>query len=477
MQRFWAKIDGSDSAVTGAFFLTACATSATALAATWIARQAATIDLPFLFCIAAVLVTALRNGFSGAILSATLTLTGTTLLAGNDRSLVNPRNLVVVATFCLCLAICGEVLRRVRHREQRAAMRAARREAVLQIMFDESPAVTLVIDEDHRIIAANAAAGLLFARPRTDLIGRPIEAFVPETLDASEPNKIEVSNGPTLHLRASEVSLAAAHRSLRLIYVRDETAAVQAAEELAITQRELHQIARASALGQFGSSIAHELNQPLAFIANYAGAARALLIREQPDIKAATNALDDALSQVFRAATVLKRLRDFVARRPPTLQWQPADMVFADALRLGSPAVNETGAALIIDLPASAGLVLVDPVQLQQIIVNLFLNAADAVRGREGQVVMFRARADAHDVLTVSVEDSGPGVSCLDAENVFDPFRSTKAEGVGIGLAICRTIVESHGGRIWCDAETTLGGARFAFTLQRREQGRLSDAA
>jgi two-component system sensor kinase FixL len=405
-----------------------------------------------------------------------LTLTGTTLLAGDDRGLVNLRSLTIVATFCLCLAICGEVLRRVRHQERQTAMRAARREAVLQVMFDESPAVMLVVDEDDRIVAANAAAGRLFDVPQDELVGRPADAFVATADEAGEPQRIVVPGGRSLVLRASKAPLTAADRTVRLIYVRDETAAVEAAEQLATTQRELYQIARATALGQFGSSIAHELNQPLAFVANYAGAARAMLTRARPDVDAAIRAVDDALAQVFRASAVLKRLRDFIARRPSTLEWQSVEDVLGDALRLGRLAVKEVDAALTVDLPPSAGQVLADGVQLQQLVVNLLLNAADAVRGQARRVIALHAAETAPGTLTVSVEDSGPGVPPTEAENVFNPFRSTKTDGVGIGLAICRTIVEAHGGRIWCDADTTLGGARFAFTLPRREQGSIGDA-
>lgn len=477
MRRFWSIVDERVIEPGDRGIAVSGAVAFGAILATWAAGSILGVNLPFLFCIGAVLVGAVRGGFLAATFAAIISLMGTTLLAGRDHTLVNQRSLIVVATFCLALAVCGEVLRRLRWREREATIQALRREQTLQVMFDGSPAVTLVVDRSGRIVALNDAAVRLLGMPRDRLLGQAVGAFLPHSMNLPGPQPVILPDGRNLQVRVWEAALPIGGRQFRMVYIRDETEAVRAANTLAVTQGELHRIARATALGQFGSSIAHELNQPLAFIANYAGAARALLAQKPARPVEAAQALDDALGQIFRASAVLKKLRAFVGRSPAVLAWQPATAVLDDAIALGGMAVREAGALLMTDIEAGSAEVLIDAVQFQQVIVNLLLNAADAARDADLPRVLVRAWSDDAAELVISIEDSGAGVPASVAQDVFAPFQSTKPDGVGIGLAICRTIVEAHGGRIWCDTGSTLGGARFSFTLQRRDAGAISDAA
>jgi two-component system sensor kinase FixL len=467
LHHFWARIDTEEALPPVGFGLaTAVSTAFFAIAVTWLVRSRLGVELPFLFGIMAVIFNAVRRGMIAALCAAGISLVGTVIMTGTDNEVVNPRSVGIVALFCMVTAVSGEVLRQLRCRERQSALSSNRREHILQVMFRDSPAATLIADSLGYIVAANAAASRLFGKKHGSITGNSLPALIPEwgagTSSLSWPL---VPDGRLQHLSISETPLVVAGCSFRMIYIRDDTDALFAAEQLTTTQRELYQIARATALGQLGSSIAHELNQPLAFVANYAGAARALLASDTLNIEAIRGAVDDTLAQAFRAAGVLKRLRNFVGRKPPKLLTVNAREAMEDAARLGSLAVKDARAKLdtnfsTVDMPIS-----VDVIQLQQIVLNLLINAADAVRGCNDRRIRLHGWSDASGELRFAVEDSGPGLPLLLRRDIFTPFKSTKTDGVGIGLAICRTIVEAHGGRIWCDDDTELGGARFVFTL------------
>ena len=432
----------------------------------WVFRVHVGVELPLLFCILAAVFNAVRSGMVAALCAAFISLLGTIVIAGGDTQIVNPRSVAVVSLFCMMTAVSGEVLRQLRWREQLSAVGSSRREHILQVMFRDSPAATLITDANGYVVAANDAASRLFEKKKGAITGRLLAALIPEWRDgaASSPSS-QLPDSHLQHWSFSETPLVIAGLNFKMIYVRDNTDTLFAVEQLAVTQRELYQMSRATALGQLGSSIAHELNQPLAFVANYAGVARALLANDPLNIQSIRDAVDDTLTQAFRAAGVLKRLRNFVGRRPPKLLAVNARDALEDASRLGSLATNDARAKLETDFVAVDLAILVDVIQLQQIVLNLLMNAADAVRGCTDRRIRLHGWRHAPDELRFAVEDSGPGIAEHLRRDIFKPFKSTKTDGVGIGLAVCRTIIEAHGGRIWCDDDTVLGGARFVFTL------------
>lgn len=480
MQRFWALIDDSGSdEVSAPRFDLAISASILAVAITWILRSWLDVELPFLFCIGAVIFASLQGGFATGAIATVCSISGTTLFASSGVALVTARNVGIVLLFCTGLAISGEMTQRLRRRERRAAARMFRREQTLQTMFEDSPAAMLVADSRDTIAAANEAAAALFGMSCTNLIGLRLSAVLPlGTVRDAGVCSVEMGPGRSLHLNVLAKPLPIKGQTYRMIYIRNETDAMVAAENLSVTQRELYRMARATTLNQFGSSIAHELNQPMAFVANYVGAAHALITRNPPDLDIARGALDDALKQIFRASAVLKKLKEFVGRRAPTLSWIDMSSLLIDVEKLGRMAVREAGADLHIVFPDEPTEILCDAVQLQQVMLNLVVNAVDAVRERPDRRIVVRTwRKPSEDRLIVAVEDSGCGLPDGDGHRLFAPFRSTKPEGVGIGLAICRGIVEAHGGHIWCDAITELGGARFLFTVPSRLQGETGHAA
>lgn len=465
MHRFWAMIDDEQARPRrGSGIVIASLAGIAAVATAKAARHYIGVDLPFMFCVAAALATAIHYG---ALASLTASLTGlglTIVLAPAADPLVTIHNAAGAAVFCVCIALFGGALLRYSARERRFAAIARRRERVLQGMFVGSPAITLIIDENDQVVAANEAAGRLFEQPSSALIGRGIAALIGEGLRSSRRRLTIGIGGRDRHLRVTATRMTLAGRRFQTIHIGDETDVTEAHEQLASTQRELYQIARATALGQLGSSIAHELNQPLASVANYSGVARALLTAADPDISAVRQVLDDTLDQVFRAGQVLKRLREFVRRRAFDRIDVDAAEVVGDAVRLGLLAVKEVNAELTVEVAPVNRTICVDVVQLQQVILNLMINAADAVRSQPVRRIAVRVWEDG-ETLFCAVSDNGPGIPSSLRTTVFEPFRSSKEQGIGIGLAICRTIVEAHAEKIWCDTDPVLGGARFAFSL------------
>ena len=479
MQRFWEMIDNEAShpdPQTGWFV--AAASGVAALSATWLADSLIAVNMPFLFCIAAVTANAVRRGMVAGFVAAVLSLAGTILIAESNNPLVNARSVALVSLFCVIVSVGGESMKRMRRREQHSAINARRRERILQIIFDGSPAVMLIIDSIGDIVDANEAACSLFEQTREAFMGERLEQLVPtHAIKTNALHTIILSSGKRLRIDIRDTSLLIGTRRFRMVYIRDETKGVVSTERLAMAQRELYQISRATALGQLGSSIAHELNQPLTIIANYAGVARALLAAEKPDLAAARAAIDDTLSRAFRAATMLKRLSNFVGRKPPILLQVDVRTMLEEAAKLGALAAKGVRAELQTELLHVDFEVSADAIQLQQVILNLVINAADAVRGCDDRRIRLQAWRDATGDATFAVEDSGPGLPPKLRHDVFAPFQSTKTDGVGIGLALCRTIIEAHGGRIWCDDDTELGGARFLFTLPRAGIGDTPRAA
>lgn len=478
MRRFWEMVDSEAPAVEQDNGVgVAVAVSVLALVGTSMARTLLGINLPFLFCLAAVLFNASRRGLSAGLVATCLSLTGTILISGTDVSIINIRNTSTVLLFCIVVSFGGDRLIKLRFRERQLAANASSREHILQVMFNNTPAVTLIVDRKGDILTANDAACRLFESCRDWLSNQSVDTLFGRQISYSDTiNKISLSSKKEIYLRLTSTPLTINNNDFSILYIRDETRTIESAEELAATQRKLYRIARATSLGQLGSSIAHELNQPLSFIANYAGAAQAILSKDNPDLLAARSAIYDTLSQVFRTAAVLKRLRNFVGRKPPTLIPINARAMLEDAARMGALAVDDARAKLDADFSATDLTIFADVVQLQQVVLNLMMNAADAVRDRDDRrILLCGAQCDSGDVM-FAVEDSGDGIAPELRQDIFTPFQSTKIDGVGIGLAICRTIVEGHGGRIWCDGNTALGGARFVFTVPRRDLGDRTNA-
>jgi PAS domain S-box-containing protein len=259
----------------------------------------------------------------------------------------------------------------------------------------------------------------------------------------------------------------------------------RAERALQTSQAELAHVTRVTTLGELSASIAHEINQPLAAIAANAEAALRLLSRDVPDIPEARAGIMDVSKDARRAGEVILRIRDFSKKAHPQMLQLDINEVIEEAAKLIRHEALQHGVTIrsefASDLPPVRG----DRIQLQQVIVNLAVNGMEAmasVQDRERMLIV-RTERDQTSRILVAVADAGVGIEPENLERVFVAFYTTKPAGLGMGLAICRSIIEAHGGRLWVDANVPRGTI-FRFTvpaiaatpvLRRAEGGRLTD--
>ena len=237
-------------------------------------------------------------------------------------------------------------------------------------------------------------------------------------------------------------------------------------ERNAAMQAELARVARLTTMGEMASSIAHEINQPLASVVNNANAARRWLDRDPPNIEEVQAALRRIVNDGERGSGIIGSIRSLVKKGDRSRAQVDLNELINDAMRLAEAQFRRHGVSIRSELANDLPRVMADRVQLQQVMLNLLMNAAEAMLSIDDRERLVRVRSEKHNGggALIAVEDSGPGVEPEDAKRIFDAFFTTKAEGMGMGLSICRSIVESHGGRITV-AKAVPQGTVFQVTL------------
>lgn len=246
--------------------------------------------------------------------------------------------------------------------------------------------------------------------------------------------------------------------------VRDVTEQKRVQERMEELQAELLHVSRLNEMGQMASAFAHELNQPLSAIGNYVHAVRRLI--DAGDLARAADGCDRAADQVARVADVIRRLRDFVKKDRGRQQPEALAPVIEEASALAQIGVRSEGVIFTYRLSVDAAQAVIDKVQIQQVIVNLTRNAIEATAGLPRREIVIATKPSGDGMVEISVSDTGPGISHEIRERLFQPFVSTKVSGMGVGLSLCRTIVEAHDGCIWADDQPA-EGAVFRFTVPR----------
>lgn len=369
----------------------------------------------------------------------------------------------------------------------RARQRLVEREAHLSSIFDTAPDAMIVIDERGRIQSYSAAAERMFGWTAEETIGRNVSMLMPAPYAQEHDGYLqryrttgekriigigrivvgERKDGSTFPMELAVGELRSPHARFFTGFVRDLTERQETEARLQELQAELIHISRLTAMGEMASALAHELNQPLSATASYLSGARRLMEQDGQADARIVDAVSKAGEQALRAGDIIRRLRDFLARGEGERSIESLPRLVQEACTLALVGAKEHGVRVQMRFDPAIDLVLVDRVQIQQVLVNLVRNALDAMRDQAGRRELLVTSAPGDDDLAiVSVADTGPGLDAAAAARLFEPFVTTKAHGMGVGLSISRTIVEAHGGRIWTEPNPG-GGAVFHFTIRR----------
>ncbi len=362
-------------------------------------------------------------------------------------------------------------------------------EAHLRSILATVPDAIIVIDEMGIILSFSAAAEKMFGYAESEVVGENVSMLMPspdrERHDGYLKNYRDTGvrkiigigrvttarhrDGNTFPIELSVGEAWVEGQRVFTGFVHDITERQEAQLRFRDLQSELAHVGRISEMGTLASSLAHELNQPLTAIASYCEGAAELLSRQPQadDLEMARDALKEAAGQAVRAGEIVRRMRDFMTHGETERRIESLSALMTEATALALVGSREHGIDVQVNLDPKADVVFVDRVQIQQVLFNLVRNAMEAMLDSPTRALMITASAE-QGFVTVSVEDSGSGVSETLAPQLFQPFITSKQTGMGIGLSICRTIVEAHGGRIWFEPGTD-GGTIFRFTLPLAE--------
>lgn len=349
------------------------------------------------------------------------------------------------------------------------------------------------IDPLGRIDYVNPFLEQLLGYHAESLVGKSVTALVPVTDQALLRERIKEAarTGPRPKSRWDLVCATGMHRSLDWSTVRltagdgsyagvlsvgeDITERLATARNLERTRYEMWRIGRANMLGELVSALAHEINQPLAAILSNAQAARRFLAVENPDLDELREILDDIVRDDKRGGAVIRNLRRMLSKGEVERERFHIQESIRVVLGLMSCEFEVRGVSIREELDADLPPVGAGRVESQQVIMNLMSNAVRALSESSPERREIRIRAERHgeDAVMVSVEDQGPGIAPGELSQIFEPFVTTKPDGLGMGLAICRRIVEALGGRIW--AENRISGTRVSFTLPLVEPEQTGD--
>lgn len=392
----------------------------------------------------------------------------------------------VFAALGAAVSSAGDWYFRNRMLGDRTSRVLAEREAHLRSIYDTAPDALVVIDERGIVQSFSAAAERVFGWTASEVLGRNVKMLMPQPyrgdhdgyighyLNTGERRIIgigrivvgERKDGSTFPMELAVGEVRSERGRVFTGFVRDLTERQRTETRLQELQAELVHMSRLTAMGEMASALAHELNQPLSAVNNYMSGARRLLERSPHPEPRIQEALDKASEQALRAGEIIRRLRDFLARGEGERQVLSLPKLVQEACALALVGAKEHGVRVRYSFDPRVDMVVVDRVPIQQVVINLVRNGLDALQGQpRRELTVATTLSDEPGLALVSVSDTGPGIDPSAAAKLFQPFVTTKATGMGVGLSISRTIVEAHGGRIWTEANAD-GGATFKFTVR-----------
>jgi two-component system sensor kinase FixL len=366
-------------------------------------------------------------------------------------------------------------------RESREALREGREQ--LQLNFENAPLGIARCSMEGSLLSVNPAFCRVLGSRAEELVGRQVEEllhgddFARLAKILSTPRGAREPQAKTVRLRHRDGSwvTGVVHWSfvsdesgtpLGLIaHFEDRTRQLEVEEQARQDRERLAQMARLHTLGEMAASIAHEVNQPLTAISNYAQAGRRLLESGLVDSGELESTLDKVSAQAWRAGEVIRGLRSFVRRRRSRSERVDLNVLVRDAVSLALADAHFLSVGVETELAPDLPEVAVDPVQIQQVVLNLIRNAIEALDpDAAGEPVEVRTGSDGDGFVEVAVEDHGTGIPEEIRPRLFDTFVTSKESGLGMGLVISRSIVTSHGGRLWWTPGRR-GGTIFHFSL------------
>ncbi len=359
-------------------------------------------------------------------------------------------------------------------------------EAHLRSILQTAPDAIVVIDEKGHMLSFSASAEQMFGYSEDEVLGENVSMLMPSPdrerhdgyleryMRTGERRIIGIGrvltarhrDGATFPIELSVGEARIGDDRVFTGFIRDLTERQQAELRVHDLQSVLAHVQRVSEMGTLATSLAHELNQPLTAIANYVETARDML-HETPDhatLEVIREALDECATQSVRAGQIVRRLRDFIARGESERRIESLERLITEASALALVGAGEHNLEVDVQLDPRADWVLVDRIQIQQVVLNLIRNAIEAMADSPVRRLLIYSEREPGGFVRITVADSGPGLTDDVAEHLFEPFRSTKEAGMGLGLSISAAIVAAHGGRIWAEP-SKLGGTAFHFTV------------
>jgi two-component system sensor kinase FixL len=440
----------------------------------------------------AILASALIGGLLPGLFAMVLALPAIVYFAWTNQPTVDA---FVVTTLLFAIvgtaiAWMGGMLHASRRDWLAAREKREQHQAHLRSVLDTVPDATIVIQPNGTVTSFNKAAVRQFGYQPDEVVGRNISMLMPSPYREQHDGYLHryLTTGEKRIIGTDRVvvgrrkdgstfpmSLAVGEtRSGDMLhftgFIRDLTERQEAAARLESVQGELARLSRLNELGEMASTLAHELNQPLSAIANYVqGSAKIAATIEGDQAKLLTGALQETAKQALRAGDIIRHLREFVTRGDTDRQRHDIKNLIEEAGALALIGSRERGIRTQFEFSAPHDQVMVDRVQIQQVLANLMRNAMEAMKDSERRELTIRTLTGADGKLQVDVADTGPGISEEVASRLFQPFVTTKAGGMGIGLSISRRIIQSHGGDLVVRPNEA-GGATFSFTLPILEE-------
>jgi two-component system sensor kinase FixL len=458
-------------------------------------------EAPFLFFLPAVLVASALGGMLPGLAATGLGLVLGLLFLSEYTApqLAEIVNAVAFGVIGVGISWWGAQLIHARDQAAESTHDLLSREAHLKSILETVPDAMIVIDEQGLMQSFSSAAERLFGYVAADVLGQNVKMLMPSPyreehdgylgryLHTGERRIIgigrvvvgERKDGSTFPMELSVGEMRSDNRRFFTGFIRDLTERQKTEGRLQELQTELVHISRLTAMGEMASALAHELNQPLSAIANYMKGSRRLLDRmcvSGAETAMIQEAMDKAAEQSVRAGQIIRRLRDFVARGESERHVESLKKLVEEASALALVGAKERGVHVRLQLDSSLDLVLADKVQIQQVLLNLIRNAIEAMEETQRRELIISAVPGPGGMVAIAVADTGPGISPEIMSQLFQPFVTTKEQGMGVGLSISRTIVEAHGGQISVEPNPG-GGTVFRFTLRAVTKEDLGDAS